>query len=76
MPKPGKKRESRAQVEDSDSDNNNNGGERRVGVGVKREAPIRDLDDSDDDLVVRRADKLSPLFTYLTISITLDFITK
>ena len=54
MPKSGKKRESRAQVEDSDSDNNN--GERRVGVGLKREAPIRDLDDSDDDLVVRRAD--------------------
>ena len=57
MPKPGKKRESRAQVEDSDSDNNNNGGERRVGVGLKtREAPIRDLDDSDDDMLVRRAD--------------------
>jgi len=54
LPKPGKKRESRAQVEDSDSDNNN--GERRVGVGLKREAPIRDLDDSDDDMVMRRAD--------------------
>ena len=54
MPKSGKKRESRAQVEDSDSDNNN--GERRVGVGLKREAPIRDLDDSDDDMVIRRAD--------------------
>jgi len=53
QPKPGKKRESRAQVEvDSDSDNE----ERRVGVGVKREAPVRDLDDSDDELLGRRAD--------------------
>ena len=54
MPKSGKKRESRAQVEvDSDSDN---GEQRRVGVGLKREAPTRDLDDSDDELQRRRAD--------------------
>ena len=51
QPKPGKKRESRAQVEvDSDSDNEERG------VGVKREAPVRDLDDSDDELLGRRAD--------------------
>jgi len=47
----GKKRESRAQV-DSDSDN----GERRVGVGVKREAPLRDEDSDDDRALLRRAE--------------------
>jgi len=52
----GKKRESRVEV-DSDSDNEElAGAERRVGVGMKREAPVRDLDDSDDEVLVRRGD--------------------
>jgi len=54
-PNLGKKRESRAQVDDSDSDD---GGQRRVGVGLKREAPLRDEDSDDDnnELLRRRAD--------------------